>query len=65
MKLDKFSYHETIDRSYMIACIVETHLQDHPVLKKHNKINKKVIKAVRLLGEAYQDLCNKSDKKFN
>ena len=53
-KLDKFHYHEAIDRLYLIIDIGHTHLVEHPVIKKHKKAKKNVNKALKLLAETYQ-----------
>jgi hypothetical protein len=52
--LDKYSYHEALDRAYFICNIAETFLGEHPVIKKHKNIKKKINKAITELAEAYQ-----------
>ena len=56
MDLDSYSYHEAIDRTYILASIIEDHLSKHPVIRKHKKIRVKVKKAIDLLGEVYQEI---------
>ena len=53
-KLDKYSYHEALDRSYCVAKMIEEMLTTHPVVKKHKKIRKKIEKAQVLILDAYQ-----------
>ena len=57
-KLDKFHYHEALDRAYIVNDIVNEHLLDHPVISTHKPLKKKVKKAVRLLAEVYQEIGN-------
>jgi len=54
IKLDEFHYHEAIDRTYICADIINTHLLQHPVIKKHKNLKKRVKKAQKLLLETYQ-----------
>jgi cell fate (sporulation/competence/biofilm development) regulator YmcA (YheA/YmcA/DUF963 family) len=56
IKLDPFHYHEAIDRTHMIGCIIEDNLLNHPVIQKHKKVKKKVNKVLKLFGEIYQNL---------
>ena len=58
IKLDKYSYHEALDRSYIVCAIVDSHLLEHPVIQRHKELKKKVKKAVRLLAEVYQMSAN-------
>ncbi len=52
--LDKYSYHEALDRTYLICNTAETFLGEHPVIKKHKNIKKKIDRAITELAEAYQ-----------
>ena len=52
--LDEFYYHEALDRSYIIANMVDEHLFEHPVIQKHKELKKRVKKARKLLIESYQ-----------
>ena len=58
IKLDKYSYHEALDRAYLVCDIVDSHLLEHPVIQQHKELKKKVKKAVRLLAEVYQMSAN-------
>lgn len=58
-KLDKFCYHEALDRAYCIANMLEDMLVTHPVVKKHKKIKKLVGKSQRYLLNAYQTIGSK------
>ena len=52
--LDKFHYHEVLDRLYTYSSNVDEYILQHPVLLKHKSLRKRVKKAVKLLAEAYQ-----------
>jgi hypothetical protein len=53
-KLDDGYYHEALDRSYIVANMIETVLIKHPVIEKHKELRKRVKKAQKLILEAYQ-----------
>lgn len=61
-KLDKYSYHEALDRSYLFASLVDRELSNHPVIKSDKKLSKKLDKIVTLMFEVYQEIGNKSIK---
>jgi cell fate (sporulation/competence/biofilm development) regulator YmcA (YheA/YmcA/DUF963 family) len=52
--LDRFHYHEALDRAYLCADILENTLIAHPVIKKHKELRKKINKAQQLIMDAYQ-----------
>lgn len=54
-KLDEFHYHEVADRAYLLVLTIENYLLEHPVVKKHKKIKKRVKKASTLLAEISQN----------
>lgn len=58
VQLNEFSYHEAIDRCYIITTQIETILLEHPVIQKHKKIKKNVNEAIILLTDAYQMIGN-------
>ena len=60
-KLDKFHYNEAIDRTYCISLMLDNLLSNHPVIKKHKKIKKELMKAEGSLWEVYQMLGEKSN----
>lgn len=62
--MDEFSYHEAIDRSFIVSEMLEDILLNHPVISKHKKLRKRVEKAADLIGEVYQKVSEISDKKF-
>jgi len=33
IKLDKYHYHEMLDRLHVVICMIDDHLQQHPVAK--------------------------------
>jgi hypothetical protein len=53
-KLDRFHYHEALDRAYIVANMTDDVLFQHPVIQKHKNLKKKVEKAENLLYEVYQ-----------
>jgi hypothetical protein len=53
-KLDSGYYHEALDRSYIVANMIEDVLIDHPVIEKHKELRKRVKKALNLILETYQ-----------
>ena len=60
-KLDKFYWHEALDRTALVAEFIETTLLDHPVFNQKNTVRNKqlrqrVIKAQKLILETYQIL---------
>ena len=57
-KLDDFHYHESLDRTYLIAQMMDDFLLSHPVFKKHKKLRKDVEKAQMILAEVYQNQVN-------
>jgi hypothetical protein len=52
--LDRFHYHEALDRAYIVANQVEDLLVEHPVIMKHKELRKRIVKAQDLIVEAYQ-----------
>jgi len=52
--LDVFYYHEALDRAYITVNFIESVLAEHPVIRKNNKIRKKVNKALWLIRDVYQ-----------
>lgn len=52
--LDRFHYHEALDRSYIVANIMEDLLVEHPVILKHPELKERIRKAQELVLEAYQ-----------
>ena len=56
MKLDDFHYHEALDRSYIVANMIEEVLIDHIVFLKHKRLRRKIEKAQSLLLDVYQEV---------
>jgi len=52
--LDRFHYHEALDRAYIVANMIDDHLMEHPVVQKHKELKKRVKKAEQLLYDVYQ-----------
>jgi len=54
IKLDEFHYHEALDRSYIIADMIENVLITHPVIENNKDLKIKVEKAQDIICEVYQ-----------
>lgn len=53
-KLDRSYYPEALDRAYIVANHIEDLLVEHPVIRKHKKLKKRVKKAQQLILDVYQ-----------
>ena len=53
-KLDKFHYHEMLDRLHVVMSMVDVHLQQHPVAKIEPEIKDLISHAQDSLWQAYQ-----------
>ena len=53
-RLDKYYYHEALDRSYIVLNQAQELLADHPVFIKHKKLKKRIRKVILQLSEIYQ-----------
>jgi hypothetical protein len=62
--LDEFHYHEALDRSYIVAELLETALIEHVVINKHKNLKKKLQKAQELIIEVYQEIGGLSITEF-
>lgn len=60
-KLDKFHYHEMLDRLHVIMLNIDTHIQNHPVIEKETEVKDLVNIAQNKLWEAYQIIGNKDE----
>lgn len=60
-KLDKFHYHEVLDRTHMIRNIIDNELYNHPAISK--KMKKHIDKVQILLGKVYQLAGSRRDHK--
>jgi hypothetical protein len=56
VNLDEFHYHEALDRTNMVAMIMEDNLINHPVFTKHKDLKKKLRRAQETIFEVYQDI---------
>ena len=54
-KLDKFHYHEMLDRLHVVMSTIDDHILQHPVCKLEKDICTKVDDALTLLFQAYQE----------
>lgn len=55
-EINEGHYLELMDRLWMISCIVEDHLINHPLAEKEEKVRLLIEKAGLLLAEAYQEV---------
>ena len=53
-KLDRFHYHEAVDRLAMVNAIIDDHIFQHPVVKSFGKLKEEVETAATALFSAYQ-----------
>ena len=53
-ELDHFSYHELMDRSFLIMTQIESFLIDHQVVEAHPELKKPLEDAMLLIGEVYK-----------
>jgi hypothetical protein len=53
-ELDLFSYHELLDRSYLIMSQIESFLIEHQVVEAHPELKKPLEDAMLLIGEVYK-----------
>ena len=63
-EIDEFHYHEAMDRSYLVADILETQLINHIVFEKEKHLKEKLEKAQEIICEVYQELGGISLKLF-
>ena len=63
-KLDEYHYHEALDRTHMLLSIIDEHLREHPVVKKHKQLKIRVEVAEEILVEVYQRIGELDIKKF-
>jgi len=64
MRLDEFHYHEALDRTHMLLCMIDDHLREHPVVKKHKQLKIRVEIAEDILAEVYERIGALDIKKF-
>ena len=60
IKLYELDYHEALDRTHLIGCMINDYLTTHQIClnKKNKKIKKKFVKAEDCLAKAYQMIGN-------
>lgn len=63
-KLDKYHYHEILDRLSIQMANCSEHLLNHPVGKVEREVKQNVDKAIEYLWIAYQAAGNIVDKRF-
>ena len=54
--LDEFHYHEALDRSYVVAEILENTLIEHIVIQENKQLKEQLEKAQELIIEVYQEI---------
>ena len=62
--MDKFSYHEVLDRTHVLVSVLDDHILTHPVIENDPELKKKAEEAEASLGELYQLIGQKIDTKF-
>lgn len=55
-ELDSFSYHEALDRAWVVLSTLESILGEHPVIRKEPEAKVLYDQAVENLGALYQKL---------
>lgn len=63
-KIDKFHYHEVLDRLHLINTMIDEFLLEHPAVIENKKIMKKIEKASEKLSKAYQEIGDLTLNKF-
>lgn len=64
-QLDKFHYHEALDRAYCVNLMIEEMLTFHPVIAANKDIKIELDKAISALSNVYNIIGNESDKLFD
>ena len=54
-ELDRFHWHEAMDRAQMLHAVVQQHLLELPVIQSDMSLKSKVEHAVKLLWEVFQE----------
>ena len=54
VELDKFHYHEMLDRLHVVMSMIDDHLQQHPVAKIETKIKDLIRKPAQQYKELYE-----------
>lgn len=60
---DLFYIHEALDRTHMVASILDEHLLQHPWVKANKSVSDKIEKSLSLLAEAYQEIGQSAETK--
>lgn len=53
---DPFYRHEALDRTHMIATMVDDHLLQHPWVKLNKSVSGKIESALMILADVYQEI---------
>jgi len=53
---DPFYRHEALDRTHMVACMLDEHVLQHPWVKINKSVSDKIDAALMLLADAYQEI---------
>ena len=53
---DPFYVHEALDRTHMVACMLDEHVLQHPWVKINKSVSDKIESALMILAEAYQEI---------
>ena len=60
IKLDKYHYHEMLDRLHVVMSMIDVHLQQHHVSKIETDVKDLISEAHDKLYQAYQIVGNKN-----
>jgi hypothetical protein len=56
IKNDPFYIHEALDRTHVVACMLDEHVYQHQWIKINKSVSDKIEAALMLLAEAYQEI---------
>lgn len=62
VKINEGHYIELMDRIHVQMCVLEDHVNQHPLTSRHKKIKNLIEKSLELLWDAYQEVGNKHHK---
>lgn len=60
---DEFYYLEVLDRSHVILCTWEDHIDKHHITQNNEQLKKKSEEIINLIGDFYQLIANVEEKK--
>lgn len=60
-EMDRFHWHEALDRTYCIQKIIDTLLESHPVIVAHQEFKDSLIRAQAELSWLYCSIADKTN----